>query len=104
MADIPNPTDVDAVIVCDQNGNLVMIVPDEFEIGKGEDVRWAVEPDTDVELAFGFKNSPFSWDSKKNTGKAIEGTVRAGAKARSYKYTVTDANQNRIDPRLRIRG
>jgi hypothetical protein len=105
MANIPNPTDVDAVIVCDQNGDVVMVVPEEFEIYKDEDVKWVTAPpNQDVELTFGSKQgSPFNWDTKKSAGGNIDGRTLPHAKARAYKYSVTGGN-NTIDPRLRIRG
>jgi hypothetical protein len=101
MGEIKNPTEgVDAVIIFDKNGNLQMVVPEEFEIAKGEDVKWLITPQNQVKVKFDTR-SPLNWDEREET-KEVVGVVKPNAKAGSYKYTVSDDNGNFIDPRIRV--
>jgi hypothetical protein len=108
MADIKNPEGVDAVIVLDGNGKLVMVVPNEFEIGKEETARWVVTGKYLTEIDFGSNRSPFNSKKKTNDNKGnieeeITGLVLKSSKAGAYKYSVT-VGADTIDPRLRVRS
>ncbi len=103
MKEIKNPEDVDAVIVFNAAGDLLMVVPEEFEIGKNEPVKWVISPHNQATVSFGHTRSPLKWDDKGDS-KAIVGDVKPNAKAGAYKYTVTDTKGNIIDPRMRVRG
>ncbi len=101
MDEIKNPTEgVDAVIIFDNSGKLQMVVPDEFEISKGEDVKWLITPQNHVKVKFDTR-TPLNWDEREET-KEIVGVVTPNAKAGAYKYTVTDDFGNFIDPRIRV--
>lgn len=108
MAQIKNPEGVDAVIVLDGNGKLMMVVPNEFEIGKEETARWVITGKYLTEVDFGGNRSPFNSQKKNNDNKGtigdeITGLVLKSAKAGAYKYSV-HVGSDTIDPRLRIRS
>ena len=106
MTNIVNPTGVDGIIVVDQSGGIKMVVPDKIVKKAGENVKWMVVPPKDVTLSFEPNESPFDWESrssKPHGGVEIMGMIRKNAKDKPYKYSVTDAGGNTIDPQIRVR-
>jgi hypothetical protein len=106
MTNIANPTGVDGVIIIDRSGGIERVVPDEIVKKAGENVKWMVVPPKDVTLSFEPNESPFDWESrssKPHGGVEITGMIQKNAKDKDYKYSVTDANGNTIDPRVKVR-